>query len=389
MKLTIELPLYESIKRDLQARIESGELPEGARILPEIELAQQSGVSRSTARKALQALEMEGYLSRTAGRGSFVKARHRGDSGALEDRGTMALTLFKVHGELHSAQILQGFMVYASSHGFHALLHPQIIEGSDEFEYLVGLRRHPADGWALWLHRATEKNLGLLRHFQRSGGALVLLDRFAPTLECDYVVTRNDDMTFDLTSELVRRGHRHIGFINFVHGSTVIEERHAGYCRALAAAGIPFEDDLVVTDLIQGNDALRMQILALLGLRRRPTAVICDSGHHARLLNEELERLGYAVPGDIELAAVDDNNLDAETEYPVLCARQRSFEMGHIAAELLHRRIEHPDAEWRRVRLDYDLNFTPGGETGTGFMNSSPLPPPSTEGASLPADGEG
>lgn len=270
MKLTSELPLYESIKRDLQARIESGELPEGARILPEIELAQQTGVSRSTARKALQALEMEGYLSRTAGRGSFVKARRCGESGALEERGTLALTVFKPHKEQHAAQILQGFMTYATSHGFLALLHPHIIEGSDEFEYLVSLRRRPADGWALWLHRATEKNLGLLRHFQRSGGALVLVDRHAPNLECDYVETRNDDMIFDLTSELVRRGHRHIGFINFVHNSTVIEERHAGYCRALAAAGIAFEDDLVVTDLIQGNDALRMQILALLGLRRVP-----------------------------------------------------------------------------------------------------------------------
>lgn len=89
MKLTSELPLYESIKRGLQARIESGELPEGARILPEIELAHQSGVSRSTARKALQALEMEGYLSRTAGRGSFVKPRHRGEAGALEERGSV------------------------------------------------------------------------------------------------------------------------------------------------------------------------------------------------------------------------------------------------------------------------------------------------------------
>lgn len=363
MKLTSELPLYESIKRDLQARIESGELPEGARILPEIELAHQSGVSRSTARKALQALEMEGYLSRTAGRGSFVKARHRGESGALEERGTLALTLFKPHKELHSAQILQGFMSYATSHGFHALLHSHIIEGSDEFEYLVSLRRRPVDGWALWLHRTSEKNLGLLRHYQRSGGALLLLDRYAPSLECDYVVTRNDEMAFTLTDELIRRGHRHIGFVNFLHDNTVPEERHAGYSRALASAGIAFEDDFVVTDLIQGNDAFRMQILALLGLRQRPTAIFCATAHHARLLNEELERLGYSVPGDIELAAIDDDNLAANTAFPVLCARQRSFEMGRTAAELLQRRIEHPDTDWQQVRLDYDLNFTPNSKT--------------------------
>lgn len=91
-------------------------------------------------------------------------------------------------------------------------------------------------------------------------------------------------------------------------------------------------------------------------------------------MNEELERLGYSVPSDIELAAVDDNDLAAETEYPVLCARQRSLEMGHIAAELLQRRIEHPDADWQHVRLDYDLNFTPGGEKAASSSSQADCP---------------
>ena len=300
---------------------------------------------------------MEGYLSRTAGRGSFVKARTHGAPGVVEARGTLAATLFKVNSNGHAAQILQGFMTYAASNGFIGMLHPGMGDGMDEFEYLVGLRRHPADGWALWLHRANEKNLGLLRHFQRAGGALVLVDRYAPGLDCDYVATRNEDMAYDLTRELIRRGHQQVGFINFLHDNTVNAERHAGYRRALDEAGIVFEPDLVVTDLVEGNDALRMQILALLGLRRRPTAIFCASAHHAWLLHEELVRLGYAVPGDIELAVVDDDSLSVKADFPLSCAQQRSFEMGRTAAALLHERLAHPDRDWQHKRLGYDLNF--------------------------------
>lgn len=358
VKLSTTLPLYESLKRELQERIENGELPEGTRILPEIELARTVGVSRSTARKALQALEMEGYLSRTAGRGSFVKARRKAAAKtAATARGTLGVTLCGPDRFNHAGEVLQGFLNRATSGGYRALVHPQVSGGTDQFEYLVDMRGSGIDAWALWLTKVTEKTTGLLRHIQDSGCALVLVDRFVRHLDTDYVVTKNEEMAYDLTLELIRRGHREVGFINFRDENTVNEEREAGYTRALADGGAPLNADFMVRDELDDLDALRMELLAMLGLRRRPTAVFCASARHARVLVEELQRLGYAIPEDIELAVVDDDRMAELAGFPILSARQRSYDMGCIAAELLWARLECPDREWHKVRLDYDLNF--------------------------------
>ena len=68
------LPAYLQIEEELAARIESGELPPGARIEPEREIAAALGVSRMTARAALVRLAQRGLIERRQGRGTFVAA---------------------------------------------------------------------------------------------------------------------------------------------------------------------------------------------------------------------------------------------------------------------------------------------------------------------------
>ncbi len=360
MELSSDLPLYEAIKRELQERILNGELPEGTRILPEIELAKQVGVSRSTARKALQALEMEGYLSRTAGRGSFVKTPHKKNgAGVAAGKGTLAVTVCHLERFNHAGQIVQGFMNAAVTDGYHAVIHPPYSNSSDEFEYLLNVRRSGIEGWALWLVRSTEKNVQLLRSFMKSGCALVLVDRYVRNMDCDFVVTKNEEMAYQLTRELVKRGHTEIGIINFHLDCTLTEDRLAGYMRALKEADIPFQEDLTVTDRIEGVDPLRMKLLALLGRRKRPTAIFCSTEWHAQLLLKELDGLGYRVPDDIELAIIDDNRFCETLECPAIHATQRSYEIGRQAAEILSKRLEDPGMEWQQRFLDFALNFTP------------------------------
>lgn len=65
--------LYIQIKNDLIKRIKSGEIPPSSKLPSERELAETLGVSRSTAKQAIQELETEGYIERIPTRGSFVR----------------------------------------------------------------------------------------------------------------------------------------------------------------------------------------------------------------------------------------------------------------------------------------------------------------------------
>lgn len=360
MDLASDLPLYEAIKRDIKSRIESGELAEGTRILPEIELAKQRGVSRSTARKALQSLEQEGLISRTAGRGSFVNPRGRaGDNGAA-GAGGLAITVLDIDRYNHSGLCVHGFINTVVTSGFHAVIQPPPAPDVSELDYLRNIRDSGPRGWALWLNAPNDQNGALLEEYRARGGAIVLLDRHAPDRDFDYVATRNEAMAYELTRELLRRGHREVGLIGFCPESTTFRDRIAGYRRAYAEIGVTPEEDLEVIDQIQGLETLRMQILGLLGRRKRPTALFCASADHVSWLLKELQRLEYNVPKDIELATVDDDRFAEKVGFPVLTARQHSYEMGRQAALMLMRRLESPGLPQQAHLLDFDLNFTPG-----------------------------
>jgi GntR family histidine utilization transcriptional repressor len=69
-------PRYLEIRRDLEARILSGEWPPGFRIPSEHELTEQFRCSRMTVNKAVSALAQAGLLVRKRRSGSFVAAPH-------------------------------------------------------------------------------------------------------------------------------------------------------------------------------------------------------------------------------------------------------------------------------------------------------------------------
>ncbi|MFT4256934.1 MAG: GntR family transcriptional regulator [Pseudoxanthomonas sp.] len=70
-------PLYHQMFNLLRDRILSGEIPRGARIPTEFDLAEGFGVSRITAKRALDELAGEGLVERRRGKGTHVIHRPR------------------------------------------------------------------------------------------------------------------------------------------------------------------------------------------------------------------------------------------------------------------------------------------------------------------------
>nr|HPR08597.1 GntR family transcriptional regulator [Denitromonas sp.] len=107
------LPVYVEIKRDLKTAIEDGELSEGAQVPTELELMASYGVSRHSVRQALRDLEVEGYVERNPGRGTFVTpARSRHKVLATTGENILALVCQDIESRF-SQSIVQGFVMAA------------------------------------------------------------------------------------------------------------------------------------------------------------------------------------------------------------------------------------------------------------------------------------
>ncbi len=82
-----EEPLYRQLIQQIRAQIDSGDLPEGARLPASRSLAKQLSLSRISVVNAYSELRAAGYLSAQAGRGTFVaRQRERRESTPPQQR---------------------------------------------------------------------------------------------------------------------------------------------------------------------------------------------------------------------------------------------------------------------------------------------------------------
>jgi GntR family transcriptional regulator len=70
---TSTVPLHSQLRRYLLSRIQRGQLRQGQKLPSEREYADQLGISLAPIRQAILDLVKEGYLTRTRGRGTFVR----------------------------------------------------------------------------------------------------------------------------------------------------------------------------------------------------------------------------------------------------------------------------------------------------------------------------
>ena len=345
-----ETALYLKIKQEIKEAIDRGVLKEGERIPSEMELAAKYRVSRNPTRQALRELELAGYFIRSRRRGSFVApASHRMRHIRLSQGRILALVCPPARSP-HLKRIIEGFTEQCGESGYNVLIYFMDSSTKNQAEVLNDLRHSGLSGVALWLMEDGDQNLGALIACREAQFPLVLVDRFQRGFECDYVVSDNDTIGYETTRALIARGHKTIGFFGSHYVNTATEDRHRGFMRALREAKLDRPQELSAA-LSPQDDARAYAIHRVVAHKSRPTAFFCAEGWIALLAANELRRLGYALPGDVELACVDDGELPPDSGVTDLRVHQQSTEIGKLAAATLVRRIEDPQASLRRTQV--------------------------------------
>ena len=100
------VPLYQQVKDDIRAAIESGKYKTNEKIPPEPELSAEYSVSRITVRRAVEELCAEGYLVKMQGRGTILST-HRIHRKFTSGKGAASFTeICKENGMVPGARLL-------------------------------------------------------------------------------------------------------------------------------------------------------------------------------------------------------------------------------------------------------------------------------------------
>jgi DNA-binding LacI/PurR family transcriptional regulator len=333
---------HEAIKDQLKAQIEAGDLPEGARLPSEHELMRLHKVSRNQARQALHDLELEGYITRSQGRRSIVAAAGtRMKTFSVFNQNTVAIALPE-YCSLYVRTILNALIARLSIEGFQSVAYNLKFDEEGAVAFLEQIRASDAAGLAIWVQREHDTICRLLTAFQEAAFPVVLVDRYLRGVDTDFVVADNEALGHHFTKALLDKGHRRIGYVSSDRPVSSSDDRVAGYRRALEEAGLSYCEELRIIVPVDGDGGAPEHINAVMALRDAPTAIVGSHDAVARELIDHVQRLGYRIPEDLELASLGDEHYGQDAGIPVITAPQDAHSIGDQAAEVLIARIRDP-----------------------------------------------
>jgi Transcriptional regulators len=184
------------------------------------------------------------------------------------------------------------------------------------------------------------------------GVPFIIVGRY-PHERANYVDVDNVARARMAVEHLLRLGHERVATITGPLNMCSGQDRLEGYRQALAARGIPVDEDLIAEGDFteQGGQAAMRRLLP-----HRPTAVFAASDMMAVGAIKVLREAGLRVPEDVAVVGFDDIPLASMVEPPLTTVRQPIEQLGSMAVELLVSLMENPGEETvHRVVLPTEL----------------------------------
>ncbi len=351
--------LYAQLIAHFREQILDGTLPPGSRLPSELESAERFGVSRGTVRQAMSVLVNEGLVKRIQGRGTFVRTRVAPVAQDQPTVGTgkrIGVLLSYAVSEL-DLSMLAGVQATARARGYQvsfAYTEESAEQQTRDIDWLrsdhvLGLIIYPLSDItydeSIWSLKAEEF-------------PFVLLDRYFPDLNTDFVTADNEGAGYRATQHLIILGHRRISFAHSFVGTlltTSVRDRYTGYRRALREYGVGFDESFVYSFPRWPQDELHNPCDEFLARSDGPTAIVTSTDGLAIEIVHSAQRVGRRVPEDLAIVSVDNLSLSSAMHPPLTTVAQPAREMGVSAANLLINRIEGQGGPPQHIALPTTL----------------------------------
>ena len=233
-------------------------------------------------------------------------------------------------------EIIRGAEDRAHRAGYTVILGNSDNQVSKEELYLNLFLSKRVDG-ILLTKAAGDMNTTLFETLRLSSPPIVLVDREYPKLQADTVVADDSGGAYAATQYLLKLGHRRIGIVTGISGTSTTEGRLLGYREALASRGIEFAPSLVA----EGDYGVKSgEIAGAQLLDQHPSAVFVTNCMMTIGFMKALEKRSLCCPQDIAVVSYDDVVWNEVFQPKLTCIAQPKYQLGYRGADILISRIQ-------------------------------------------------
>ncbi|MDE3009516.1 MAG: LacI family DNA-binding transcriptional regulator [Pseudomonadota bacterium] len=305
------------------------------------DVAAAAGVSKSTVSLVLQGSTLIRDETAERVREAARKLGYVYNRRAAELRSNSSRTIGVVINDLMNpffAEVLVGLERKLVDAGYIVFMAHTSEDLRRQEQVLATMREQNIAGIALCPVLGTPQ--ALLKTVKSWGIPLVVMVRPLGTSAYDYAGSDNEGGVALATAHLIARGHRHIAFLGGRRGP-VFEQRLAGYKRALADAGIAF-DEARVFAADPTREGAHDCTLAMLDSHAEVTAAACYNDLVAFGALSALGERGLRPGKDFAVMGFDNVLAAAHSNPPLSTVDVRPGALGEAAAALLLHRISAP-----------------------------------------------
>lgn len=249
---------------------------------------------------------------------------------------TIALMIPSIQN-LMFPSIVRGVEDAARRHGYMVVLCNTDEDVTTERDYIERLKNRWVDGFIVCSMLPTSSHILQLR--QDDFPCVLISRRYGD--EVDAITVDNETAGYDATRYLIDSGHKRIALVLGREELNVYRDRYIGYQQALADAGIPYDDELVLRETLEGTQSIDSQIEQMVQALGLPDAIFASSDPKAIIVLRSLARLGIKVPEEVSVLGFDNIELASQLSPPLSTVAQPLYHMGELAAKRLITQIAY------------------------------------------------
>ncbi len=342
--MTAKKTKHQQILEFVRQAILGGDYLAGDRLPTDGQLMRQFSTSRPTVARAMRDLEMEGYLERRAGSGSFVRV-------PAQTKPSLIGILTPEVGEHELFQpICSEIALQCQKHNLSLLWADSAGNGHGAIDHEKNAydlcQRYISLGVAGVFFTPVEfsekmlvANREIAERLDANGISVVLIDRDIERLpkrsRFDLVGIDNFRAGYLQADHMLNLGCKKIAYVSREVSAPTIDLRIAGYRQATTSRGIKPSDSVEFCGDLTDNKFVD-SIVA-----KSPDAIVCSNDTAAMMLMRSLLQRGIKIPEDVRMIGIDDVKIASMAMVPLTSIHQPCRAIGSAAVNTMVRRIEN------------------------------------------------